>query len=167
MPCFEIFWLLLVSPNSVIAWLSSLCISDIAYWRQNGTKANFRISSSICLKGFSIVCIVFYLWVFGRLRHIKADILCFLDSCSKNRENIELLHISAKANVTILFKFAYIYVFFCGRLQRCFNRIYKNLYLYYFGLLIKTQEVDSTDSINQNVPIQIARRNIDTHNIIY
>ena len=167
MPCFEILWLLLVSPNSVTAWLSSLCISDIAYWRQNGTKANFRISSSLYLKG---VCIKSKCSIWGLLEgHVISKLIfCFfLDSCSKTRESIELLHISAKANVTILFKFAYIYVFFCGRLQRCFNRIYKNLYLYYFGLLIKTQEVDSTDSINQNVPIQIARRNIDTHNTIY
>ena len=31
-------------------------------------------------------------------------------------------------------------------------------------MLTKTQQDDSTDSINQNVPIKIAGRNINTHN---
>ena len=154
MPCFEIFWLLLVSPNSVTAWLSSLCISDIAYWRQNGTKANFRISSSLCLKGFSIVCIVFYLWVFGRPVISKLIFCACLDVCSKTRENIELLHISTKANVTILFKFAYM-CFFAADYKNVLTQ-YKYLYWYHFGVLIRTQEVNSTDSINQNVLIHIA-----------
>ena len=31
-------------------------------------------------------------------------------------------------------------------------------------VLTRTQEVDSTDSINQNVPIKTGGRNINTHN---
>ena len=129
MPCFEILWLLLVSPNSVTAWLSSLCISDIAYWRQNGTKANFRISSSLCLKG---VCIKSKCSIWGLLEgHVISKLIfCFfLDSCSKTKESIELLHISAKANVTILFKFAYIYVFFAADYKDALTE-YIKIYIY-------------------------------------
>ena len=172
MPCFEILWLLLVSPNSVTAWLSSLCISDIAYWRQNGTKANFRISSSLCLKG---VCIKSKCSIWGFLEgHVISKLIfcACLDGCSKTRENIELLHISTKANVTILFKFAYI-CFFCGRLQKCFNTIWISILISFWcanqdprGQKYWLNKPKCSDSYSRS-KYRCMYIDVYTHNIIY
>ena len=51
-------------------------------------------------------------------------------------------------------------VFFAADYKNVLTQ-YKYLYWYHFGVLIRTQEVNSTDSINQNVLIHIAGRNID------